>query len=183
MTMTRRLLILSLAGVGWALTAHQVQAVELNLGTSLPPVDIHGFVSQGLLESNDYNYLGESSRGSFKFTEAGLNASINPFPRTRISAQAFTFDVGPAGEYDVFLDYGQVEYTFGDYLGIGAGAHGKLTLHDRVLRQMRWKQPKQYLAKVAAATPVQWIWSSATVSAEATADSPAIFCVYWLAVL
>lgn len=46
-------------------------------------------------------------------------------------------------------------WTFGDYLGIGAGAHGKLTLHDRVLRQMRWKQPKQYLAKMAEATPLQ----------------------------
>ena len=45
-------------------------------------------------------------------------------------------------------------WTFGDYLGIGAGAHGKLTLHDRVLRQMRWKQPKQYLAKVTDGTPV-----------------------------
>ncbi|MBO3714260.1 MAG: oxygen-independent coproporphyrinogen III oxidase-like protein, partial [Candidatus Accumulibacter sp.] len=43
----------------------------------------------------------------------------------------------------------------GDYLGIGAGAHGKLTLHDRVQRQMRWKRPEQYLAKVAAGTPVQ----------------------------
>ncbi|MDQ5904682.1 MAG: hypothetical protein QG672_2276, partial [Pseudomonadota bacterium] len=29
-------------------------------------------------------------------------------------------------------------WLFGDYLGIGAGAHGKLTMHDRVLRQMRW---------------------------------------------
>ena len=46
-------------------------------------------------------------------------------------------------------------WTFGDYLGIGAGAHGKLTMHDRVLRQMRWKQPKQYLAKVAEAASVQ----------------------------
>jgi putative oxygen-independent coproporphyrinogen III oxidase len=45
-------------------------------------------------------------------------------------------------------------WTFGDYLGIGAGAHGKLTLHDRVLRQMRWKQPKQYLAQVGAGGPV-----------------------------
>ena len=45
-------------------------------------------------------------------------------------------------------------WTFGDYLGIGAGAHGKLTLHDKVLRQMRWKQPKQYLAKVAAGAAV-----------------------------
>lgn len=50
-------------------------------------------------------------------------------------------------------------WTFGDYLGIGAGAHGKLTLHDRgkweVRRQMRWKQPKQYLSKVAAGNPLQ----------------------------
>ena len=46
-------------------------------------------------------------------------------------------------------------WHFGDYLGIGAGAHGKLILHDRVLRQMRWKQPKQYMAKVAEGAPVQ----------------------------
>jgi putative oxygen-independent coproporphyrinogen III oxidase len=46
-------------------------------------------------------------------------------------------------------------WTFGDYLGIGAGAHSKLTLHDKVLRQMRWKQPKQYLEKIAAAAPIQ----------------------------
>ncbi|MES2771104.1 MAG: radical SAM family heme chaperone HemW [Pseudomonadota bacterium] len=39
-------------------------------------------------------------------------------------------------------------WRFGDYLGIGAGAHSKLTLHDRVLRQVRWKQPKQYLAQL-----------------------------------
>jgi len=45
-------------------------------------------------------------------------------------------------------------WLFGDYLGIGAGAHGKLTMHDRVLRQMRWKQPAQYLKQVAAGQPV-----------------------------
>ncbi|GHU33337.1 coproporphyrinogen III oxidase [Betaproteobacteria bacterium] len=50
-------------------------------------------------------------------------------------------------------------WTFGDYLGIGAGAHGKLTLHDRetweVRRQMRWKQPKHYLTRTAAGNPLQ----------------------------
>ncbi len=45
-------------------------------------------------------------------------------------------------------------WEFGDYLGIGAGAHGKITSHDQVLRQMRWKQPKEYLAQVAAGQPV-----------------------------
>jgi len=46
-------------------------------------------------------------------------------------------------------------WHFGDYLGIGAGAHSKLTLHDRVLRQMRWKHPNAYLEKTSQDTPVQ----------------------------
>lgn len=50
-------------------------------------------------------------------------------------------------------------WTFGDYLGVGAGAHGKLTVYDgqrwQVRRQMRWKQPKQYLAQVADGVPWQ----------------------------
>jgi len=39
-------------------------------------------------------------------------------------------------------------WRFGDYLGIGAGAHSKLSFPDRVRREMRSKHPKQYLAKV-----------------------------------
>ncbi len=39
-------------------------------------------------------------------------------------------------------------WRFGDYLGIGAGAHGKLTLGDRqqVLRRWKLKHPAAYLA-------------------------------------
>lgn len=38
-------------------------------------------------------------------------------------------------------------WHFGDYLGIGAGAHSKMTLIDenRVIRRMRQRQPKAYL--------------------------------------
>ncbi len=46
-------------------------------------------------------------------------------------------------------------WYFGDYLGIGAGAHAKLTLHDRVLRQMRWKHPTAYLDNVRSGNPIQ----------------------------
>ena len=38
-------------------------------------------------------------------------------------------------------------WRFGDYLGIGAGAHSKLSFPDRVRREMRSKHPRQYLAK------------------------------------
>jgi len=46
-------------------------------------------------------------------------------------------------------------WRFGDYLGIGAGAHSKLSFADAILRQMRWKQPRQYMARVASGVPVQ----------------------------
>jgi oxygen-independent coproporphyrinogen-3 oxidase len=39
-------------------------------------------------------------------------------------------------------------WAFGDYLGIGAGAHSKLSFHDRILRQSRIKQPNAYMKAV-----------------------------------
>ena len=36
-------------------------------------------------------------------------------------------------------------WHFGDYLGIGAGAHGKLSFPHRVLRQQRWREPARYM--------------------------------------
>jgi oxygen-independent coproporphyrinogen-3 oxidase len=46
-------------------------------------------------------------------------------------------------------------WRFGDYLGIGAGAHSKLSFPDRVTRSARWKQPKEYLERVREGRPVQ----------------------------
>ncbi len=40
-------------------------------------------------------------------------------------------------------------WLFGDYLGIGAGAHSKISFADRIVRQMRWKHPREYLDRVA----------------------------------
>jgi putative oxygen-independent coproporphyrinogen III oxidase len=45
-------------------------------------------------------------------------------------------------------------WRFGDYLGIGPGAHGKLSFPDRVLRQARWRHPKEWLERAAAGQPV-----------------------------
>ncbi len=41
-------------------------------------------------------------------------------------------------------------WLFGDYLGIGAGAHSKISFADKIVRQMRFKQPKEYLVKAEA---------------------------------
>ncbi len=41
-------------------------------------------------------------------------------------------------------------WQFGDYLGIGAGAHGKLSYPHRVVRQVRWREPNTYLTQALA---------------------------------
>jgi len=46
-------------------------------------------------------------------------------------------------------------WQFGDYLGIGAGAHSKLSFPHRIVRQMRHKHPQTYLEKMRAGNAVQ----------------------------
>jgi putative oxygen-independent coproporphyrinogen III oxidase len=46
-------------------------------------------------------------------------------------------------------------WDFGDYLGIGAGAHSKISFPHRVLRQARFKQPQSFIDAANAGNPVQ----------------------------
>ena len=45
-------------------------------------------------------------------------------------------------------------WQFGDYLGIGAGAHGKLSFAERIMRQVRWRDPARYVEQALAGQPV-----------------------------
>lgn len=45
-------------------------------------------------------------------------------------------------------------WQFGDYLGLGAGAHSKLSFAHRVVRQVRYRDPKTYMAQALAGQPV-----------------------------
>ena len=46
-------------------------------------------------------------------------------------------------------------WKFGDYLGIGAGAHSKLSFPDKVIRYSRYKQPQAYMQQVESRAPIQ----------------------------
>lgn len=50
--------------------------------------------------------------------------------------------------------HNQAYWQFADYLGLGAGAHSKLSFAERVIRQVRWREPARYLAEVAAGRAV-----------------------------
>jgi len=45
-------------------------------------------------------------------------------------------------------------WTYGDYVGIGAGAHGKVSFRDRIVRQVRERKPQTYLRAALAGNAV-----------------------------
>ena len=65
--------------------------------------------------------------------------AINGYQRYEISAFA---------RNNLQSQHNRNYWEFGDYLGIGAGAHSKLSFHDRIIRQMRHKHPAQYMERV-----------------------------------
>jgi putative oxygen-independent coproporphyrinogen III oxidase len=94
--------------------------------------------------------------------------------------QAFLADQGYA-QYEVSAyarsdrrcAHNLVYWTFGDYLGIGAGAHGKVTAPDGsgIVRTVRARHPAAYLG---AATPADRITEQRKVAA---ADLPFEYCL------
>ncbi len=90
---------------------------------SPPLIEIHAFVSQGFIASTDNNYLAESKRGSFEFSEVGINFSKQLTDRMRVGIQLFTHDLGPLGNYRTRFDWFYLDYRFWDWLGHPRRAH------------------------------------------------------------
>jgi hypothetical protein len=105
-----------------AQTPGEAQApLQASPAPAAEPVEIHAFVSQGFLVSTDHNYLGPSKRGSFEFTEAGINFTHAWRDNLRIGVQLFVHDLGPLGNYKPQFDWYYIDYRFWDWLGIRAG--------------------------------------------------------------
>src|SRR6266850_2792982 len=101
--------------------ARPAAAADLGLPGELGQLQVHGFISQGFLYTTDNNYLANSSRGSFEFTELGLNFTMQPLDRLTLGLQIFSHDLGPIGDYRATLDWYSVDYHWQDWLGIRAG--------------------------------------------------------------
>jgi len=61
----------------------------------------------------------------------------------------------PGGGADRRCRHNLNYWNFGDYLGIGAGAHGKLSSHLGIVREMRRKHPQAYLQAAVGGDFVQ----------------------------
>src|ERR1700730_11310681 len=70
-------------------------AVELSLPGELGQLQVHGFISQGFLLTSANNYLAHSSRGSFEFTELGLNFTMLATDKLTLRLQLFSHHLLP----------------------------------------------------------------------------------------
>ncbi|MDX1464814.1 MAG: hypothetical protein R3215_03825 [Halomonas sp.] len=112
-----------LAGLALGLSA-EARSEERVLDT----LQMHGFLSQALVITDENNFFGPSSEdeGSLKFTEIGANVSLRPHEDVLLAAQVLSRRAGGDGsDASPRLDYGLIDYqmlsnqqrTFGVQVG------------------------------------------------------------------
>ena len=88
----------------------------------LAGVEIHGFLSQGLLWSDKNSYFSADTEDtSFQFNEMGINFGKNLTDQLRVGMQFFSRDLGRTGNNEVVIDWAYGDYRWKDWLGIRAG--------------------------------------------------------------
>lgn len=86
------------------------------------PVQIHGFGSQGFVNTSGNNWLTmDTTHGSGAMTDFGLNISSQITKKFRMGAQVYGRNLGQLGEFQPALDWGFGDYRFAPWLGVRAG--------------------------------------------------------------
>jgi hypothetical protein len=84
-------------------------------------VDIHGFISQGYLKSNENNYLADTKDGTFQFNEMGINFTNQAASMLRIGCQLFARDLGDVGNDEIYINWAFADFSYRDWLGMRTG--------------------------------------------------------------
>lgn len=84
-------------------------------------IQIHGFVSQGYIQTGENNFVADSKKGTFKFNEAGISAAKRLTGAMHVGIQLFAKDFGDAGNSEIAIDWALIDYRFTDWLGIRMG--------------------------------------------------------------
>ncbi|MDD5036393.1 MAG: hypothetical protein PHE55_16735 [Methylococcaceae bacterium] len=101
------LLILTLAGSA-SMPFETAQALDWYDGR----VQLHGFFTQGVVYTTHNNFYGNTQdRIGLDFREIGLNVSLQPFSRLRLSAQGTSRWAGKMDQGEPWLDYALADFT------------------------------------------------------------------------
>ena len=66
---------------------------------------LHGFVAQGLIQSNESNFVNDDGDISTRLTEVGINASYRIHPKLRVAGQGIYLNGGNRYPEGARIDY------------------------------------------------------------------------------
>jgi len=88
----------------------------------LDKLQIHGFLTQGLMYSSGNNYLtANSSNGTLDWTEGAINFGQPLSDKLRVGIQLHTLRLGKLGKQKVDVDWAYGDYKVNDRFGVRAG--------------------------------------------------------------
>ena len=118
--MLRRIIKLALVALCLCVTPTAARGQEFKIFDHT--IQVHGFVSQGFVYTNDNNWLTmNTSQGSAAFTDFGLNMSAPLTDRLHVGAQIYDRNLGQLGQYHPSLDWAVVDYRFKSWFGVRGG--------------------------------------------------------------
>ena len=127
----------------YALPQQTLAQLHSDLDQALAFEPPHLSVYHLTIEPNTRFALNPPERPDDDLASEMLDAIVNRAHAAGLNRYEVSAFARPGRECLHNLNYWQ----FGDYLGIGAGAHGKVSFPDRVTRHERIKQPRDYLEK------------------------------------
>ncbi|WP_239190566.1 porin [Candidatus Nitrotoga sp. HW29] len=75
-------------------------------------IQLHGFLTQGVVTTSDNNFLGQShNKASTDFREIGVNASLRATTDVQVSAGLLSHKAGATDNGEIRLDYGFIDWT------------------------------------------------------------------------
>jgi putative oxygen-independent coproporphyrinogen III oxidase len=134
----------------YALPGQTLQQLHRDLDQALVFQPPHLSVYHLTIEPNTRFALNPPPRPNDDAASDMLDAIIDRAHGAGLNRYEVSAFARPGSECVHNLNYWQ----FGDYLGIGAGAHGKISFPHRVLRQQRWREPMTYIEKAQAGNAV-----------------------------
>jgi putative oxygen-independent coproporphyrinogen III oxidase len=134
----------------YALPGQTLQHLHADLDQALAFQPPHLSVYHLTIEPNTRFALNPPPRPDDDMASDMLDAIVDRTQAAGLNRYEVSAFARPGRECVHNLNYWQ----FGDYLGIGAGAHGKISFPHRVLRQQRWREPMTYIERALAAEAV-----------------------------
>jgi oxygen-independent coproporphyrinogen-3 oxidase len=134
----------------YALPGQTLAQVHADLDAALAFEPPHLSVYHLTIEPNTVFARNPPQRPDDDEASAMLDALVERTARAGLARYEVSAFARPGRECVHNLNYWQ----FGDYLGIGAGAHSKLSFPHRVVRQQRWREPAAYMRQALAGSAV-----------------------------